>query len=113
MMISSQCSAQLVARLTGPAETETKTTVSHRGSASAFDQPRSSTEAELRLLKKIQLKENIASYTKPSWRDPRILAGYFRQAVNYFFVNTSNLRWTVGGLAQPPVDPARRMRTVL
>src|ERR1035437_10004420 len=79
MMISSQCSAQLVARLTGPAETETKTTVSHRGSASAFDQPRSSTEAELRLLKKIQLKENIASYTKPSWRDPRILAGYFRQ----------------------------------
>ena len=43
-------------------ETGIKRIVPHRGSASAYDQPRSSPEAEPRLLKKTQLKENIPSY---------------------------------------------------
>jgi hypothetical protein len=44
------------------AGTGIKRIVHHRGSASASDQPRSSPEAEPRLLKKTQLKENIPSY---------------------------------------------------
>ena len=63
-MILSQPSAQSVASLSGPAETETKRIVPHRGSATGFDPPRSRPEAEPRLLKKIQLKENITSYLK-------------------------------------------------
>src|ERR1039457_6073761 len=63
-MILSQPSAQSVASLPGPAETETKRIVPHRGSATGFDPPRSRPEAEPRLLKKIQLKENITSYLK-------------------------------------------------
>ena len=51
-MISSQSSAQSVASLSGATETETKRIVPHRGSASGFDPPRSSPEAEPRLLKK-------------------------------------------------------------
>src|ERR1700676_4113693 len=69
-MILSQSSAQSVAILSGPAETETKRIVPHRGSASGFDQPRSLPEAEPRLLKKIQLKENITSYRQAVRHDP-------------------------------------------
>jgi hypothetical protein len=43
-------------------ETGIKRIVLHRGSAFAKDPPRSSPEAEPRLLKKTQLKENIPSY---------------------------------------------------
>src|ERR1019366_7811251 len=50
MMISSQPSAQPVASLHSGTETGIKRIVPHRGSASAFDQPRSSPEAEPRLL---------------------------------------------------------------
>ena len=69
-MILSQSSAQSVASLSGPAETETKRIVSHRGSASGFDPPRSLSEAGPRLLKKIQLKENIPSYLHAVGRNP-------------------------------------------
>src|ERR1017187_6275985 len=51
-MISSQPSAQSVASLSGPAETETKRIAPHRGSVFGFDPPRSLPEAEPRLLKK-------------------------------------------------------------
>src|SRR6266702_648311 len=51
-MILSQSSAQSVASLPGAAETETKRIVPHRGSASGSDPPRSSPEAEPRLLMK-------------------------------------------------------------
>src|ERR1700722_17590258 len=51
-MILSQSSAQSVASLPGAAETATKRIVPRRGSATGFDQPRSSPEAEPRLLKK-------------------------------------------------------------
>src|ERR1035437_1403818 len=61
-MILSQSSAQSVASLSSPADTKTKRIVPHRGSASGSDPPRSSPEAEPRLLKKSQLKENIPSY---------------------------------------------------
>src|ERR1019366_5284512 len=70
MMISSQCSAQSAASLSGATETETKTIVRHRGSASGLDPPRSSTEVEPLLLKKIQLKENITSYLQAVGHDP-------------------------------------------
>ena len=46
MMTSSQASFQSVAILSAAAETETKTIVSRRGSASGFTRPRSSSEAE-------------------------------------------------------------------
>jgi hypothetical protein len=69
-MISSQPSAQSVARLSGPAETETKRIVSHRGSASGFDRPRSSSEAEPRLLKKNPTERNITSYLQGAGHDP-------------------------------------------
>ena len=49
-----------------------------RGSASAFDQPRSSSEAEPRLLKKTQLKENISSYLHAVRASIKRLAGYLR-----------------------------------
>jgi hypothetical protein len=42
--------------------------LSHRGSESGFDPPRSGLEAEPLLLKKIQLKENIASDSSTSFR---------------------------------------------
>src|SRR5580704_10403179 len=66
----SQSSAQSVAILSGPAETETKRIVPHRGSASGFDPPRSLPEAGPRPLKKIQLKENITSYRQAVRHDP-------------------------------------------
>src|SRR5580693_7533281 len=69
-IILSQSSAQSVAILSGPAETETKRIVPHRGSASGFDPPRSLPEAEPRPLKKIQLKENITSYRQAVRHDP-------------------------------------------
>jgi len=61
-MILSQSFAQSVASLVGATETGIKRIVLHRGSASGSDPPRSSPEAEPRLLKKSQLKENIPSY---------------------------------------------------
>ena len=61
-IILSQSSAHSVASLHSGAGTGIKRIVHHRGSASASDQPRSSPEAEPRLLKKTQLKENIPSY---------------------------------------------------
>ncbi len=61
-MILSQSSAQSVASLSGPAETETKRIVSHRGSASGIDPPRSSSEAEPRLLKKNPTERKYTSY---------------------------------------------------
>jgi hypothetical protein len=51
-----------VASLHSGTETGIKRIVLHRGSAFAKDPPRSSPEAEPRLLKKTQLKENIPSY---------------------------------------------------
>jgi hypothetical protein len=51
-MILSQSSAQSVVSFSGAAETETKRIVPYRGSASGSDPPRSSPEAEPRLLKK-------------------------------------------------------------
>jgi hypothetical protein len=58
-MIPSQSSAQPVASLHSGTETGTKRIVPHRGSASGSDPTRSLPEAEPRLLKKTQLKENI------------------------------------------------------
>jgi hypothetical protein len=81
-MILSQSSAQSVASLSGPAETGTKRVVPRRGSASVFDQPRSSPEAEPRLLKKTQLKENISSYLLAVRASVKKLAGYRRCHVN-------------------------------
>jgi hypothetical protein len=51
-MIPSQSSAQPVASLYSGTETGIKRIVPHRGSASGFDPPRSSPEAEPRLLMK-------------------------------------------------------------
>jgi hypothetical protein len=51
-MIPSQSSAQPVASFDSGTETGIKRIVPHRGSASGFDPPRSSPEAEPRLLMK-------------------------------------------------------------
>jgi hypothetical protein len=69
-MIPSQSSAQPVASLYSGTETGIKRIVPHRGSASGFDPPRSLPKAEPRLLKKIQLKENIASSLQTVGHDP-------------------------------------------
>src|ERR1035437_9590127 len=84
MMISSQCSAQSAASLSGATETETKTIVRHRGSASGLDPPRSSTEVKPRLLKKIQLKENITSYLQAVGHDPSYWPVIFANALIEF-----------------------------
>ena len=56
------CSAQSDSRLCVGAESGTKRTVAHRGSALALTFPRSEPEAEPLLLKrKLQLEENNAS----------------------------------------------------
>src|SRR5450432_1597960 len=69
-IILSQSSAQSVASLSGAAETETKRIVPHRGSVSGSDPPRSSPEAEPRLLKKNPTERNITSYLQGVGHDP-------------------------------------------
>src|ERR1017187_4630498 len=68
-MILSQSSAQSVVSLSGSAETETKRIVPHRGSASAFDPPRSSPEADPRLLKRIPTERKYTSYLQAVGRE--------------------------------------------
>lgn len=65
MMIWSQSSAQFAASCSGPDDTGTKRIVPSKGFAVDGDPPRSQPAAKLLLLKKIQLKENIASYSQP------------------------------------------------
>jgi hypothetical protein len=65
MMIWSQSSAQLAASCSGPDDAGTKRIVPSKGFAVDGDPPRSQPAAKLLLLKKIQLKENIASYSQP------------------------------------------------
>ena len=64
-MIPSQSSPQPVESSHSGTDTETKRIVSHRGSASGSDPPRSSPEAEPRLLKKNPTERNITSYSQP------------------------------------------------
>src|ERR1035437_1622974 len=78
MMFSSQSSAQSTSSFSGGAETGIKRIVPHRGSVSDSDPPRSSPEAEPRLLKKIQLKEKYTFSPIASQRRFRRLAGYLR-----------------------------------
>src|ERR1035437_4183483 len=70
MMISSQPAAQPVASWHSGTETGIKRIVPHRGSASAYDQPRSSPEAEPRLLKKNPTERKYTSYPQAAGRDP-------------------------------------------
>jgi hypothetical protein len=75
MMFSSQSSAQSVGNLSGGTETGIKRIVASKGLRHGVDLPGSEAETEPRLLKKNQLKENIASYLRPLRLDQRRLAG--------------------------------------
>ena len=65
MMIWSQSSAQHAASCSGPDDAGTKRIVTSKGLRVDGDPPRSQPAAKLLLLKKLQLKENIASHSQP------------------------------------------------
>jgi hypothetical protein len=69
-MFLSQSTAQSASSFCGGAETGTKRTVTSKGLPSGVDPPRSWLEPEPLLLKKNQLKENIASQLHAVGRDP-------------------------------------------